>query len=174
MAVLHCHTCPASETSAGSETRADDALAFLLNAKGSTTALFLGILAASKTAAWAGLVLVTARWRNCYAARLWASGPLGVALAAWRSRCPGLAARLDAAAARAAESRSALLLARSVGAAPRDLAPAVAEATVAFRFIWPVWFPVQCMLMMRCWPAADAPSRSARRVTTVEDVPDDE
>eukprot|EP00435_Cladocopium_sp_Y103_P020785 s554_g5.t1 len=123
----------------------------LLQADVSTRVLFLGTLFATKSTAWAAGVLLAAATRPRYAPLLY-RGPGAHILQRFRSTFPAATVRIDALSARAAASRSAKFLARATGMNPADLAPAAAEATVAFRFVWPLWFPVQCWLMMRLWP----------------------
>ncbi|CAE8689286.1 unnamed protein product [Polarella glacialis] len=130
-----------------------DFLQKLLQDTPGKAALFLGVFFATKTVAWAGTVIIVSQCRGIYASRLWgANSPAAMAASAWRQHCPFLARRLDAAAARAAASRSSAALARLLGIPAADLAPAAAEGTIAFRFLWPLWFPVQCWAMIRWWP----------------------
>ncbi|CAE8584751.1 unnamed protein product, partial [Polarella glacialis] len=130
-----------------------DFLQKLLQDTPGKAALFLGVVFAAKTVAWAGTVIIVSQCRGIYASRLWgANSPAAMAASAWRQHCPFMARRLDAAAARAAASRSSAALARLLGIPAADLAPAAAEGTIAFRFLWPLWFPVQCWAMIRWWP----------------------
>eukprot|EP00913_Durusdinium_trenchii_P017898 g16817.t1 len=112
---------------------------FLLQADPGIRVLFLGTLFATKCVAWSGLVLAAAAARPRYLPFLY-GGAGGRVLTRFEHHFPKATLRIQALSARAASSRSAQLLARATGADPADLAPAAAEVTVAFRFVWPLWW----------------------------------
>eukprot|EP00439_Symbiodinium_sp_Y106_P067413 s474_g11.t1 len=155
----------------------DATLQFLLNADAGTRISFLSFLFATKSISWALAVLLAARLRHSYVPIIYGAGPVATAIDTARRRFPRVAMGAERAAQRAAASRSARLLAGLAGAEPLHLAPAVVEVTVAFRFVWPLWFPIQCWLMLRCWPGINTQTDAfaqtdARYHSKVEDVID--
>ncbi|CAK9079058.1 Uncharacterized protein SCF082_LOCUS37738 [Durusdinium trenchii] len=152
----------------------DNVLKFLLQADPGIRVLFLGTLFATKCVAWSGLVLAAAAARPRYLPFLY-GGAGGRVLTRFEHHFPKATLRIQALSARAASSRSAQLLARATGADPADLAPAAAEVTVAFRFVWPLWFPVQCWLLMSLlpgpWMMNSHGHHSKRDAESIEDIP---
>ncbi|CAJ1353086.1 unnamed protein product [Effrenium voratum] len=129
----------------------DDAmLSFLMQADVRTRAIFFGTVLTVKSVAWAMAVTLAAAQRPRYAPLLY--GPLARRFQHQFPRASAkVSERLASLTSRAGATRSAQLLGRLLRVQPEDLAPAVAEATLAFRFVWPLWFPVQCWMIMRVW-----------------------
>eukprot|EP00928_Gymnodinium_smaydae_P094290 TRINITY_DN7895_c0_g2_i1.p1 TRINITY_DN7895_c0_g2~~TRINITY_DN7895_c0_g2_i1.p1 ORF type:complete len:164 (-),score=18.72 TRINITY_DN7895_c0_g2_i1:78-515(-) len=137
-----------------------DPIVFLTRASGPERGAFLGVLAASKTAGWALAVAGVARWRSRYVRLLWKpSGLLQRGAAYFQGRFPEWSRRVDMAVERVGEaarkSRSAGVLCRALGTPPEQLAPALAEGSVLFRCVWPLWCPCQVWLMLKYWPYQD-------------------
>eukprot|EP00747_Dinoflagellata_sp_TGD_P185725 gnl/TRDRNA2_/TRDRNA2_42411_c0_seq1.p2 gnl/TRDRNA2_/TRDRNA2_42411_c0~~gnl/TRDRNA2_/TRDRNA2_42411_c0_seq1.p2 ORF type:complete len:183 (+),score=27.45 gnl/TRDRNA2_/TRDRNA2_42411_c0_seq1:139-687(+) len=148
----------AEEPSAGPE----DPLEFVLARSGAGAATFLSVLAISRATGWLLVVGAAAKCRHLYLPLLRRrSGAIQRAREACFLHFPRASLAVANAAERTAQtaerSRSATVLASALGISPRQLAPAAAEGTVAFRCIWPLWFPLQCWAMVRFWPTPAAP-----------------
>jgi len=132
-----------------------DATHFLMALSAVERVAFVGTLGITKTLAWCLTVVAAARGRRYYV-------PLYYSNAACHARdavccrfpwvCAKAGAAADRAAAAALRSRSSLCLSGFLRIDVSELAPALAEGTIAFRCVWPLWFPFQCWAMISVWP----------------------